>query len=123
MNSVTVEEISRYAAGGSAPLEAMTCPERCLFYTLKDLYALHRENRLTKAEGEKRKQEALTQYRKDCDDYAEIKKILRYHSALWKGIELAATKYSKEPSIENADAFMEAVYGVKRKQTPEEAGQ
>ena len=115
-----IEEISRYALSGDLPDKYMTCPERCLFYSLRDLYALHKEKRITKAEGENRKEKLLKQYEKDCEELNYSKMFLQYQGKFWKGIENAAMRYRKNPTVENADAFIEAVYGVGKVPTLEE---
>ena len=36
-------------------------------------------------------------------------------SDMWKRIEAASTTYRQDPSVEKADALLEAIYQVKRK--------
>jgi hypothetical protein len=115
---MTIEEISKYASTGNMP-DQMTCPERCLFYSLRDLYAMHKENRITRTQGEKMKQEIVKRYMDDVRVYGFADKYIKHNARLWKEIEEAGSKYRKEPSIENADAFLEAVYGVGRLKTEE----
>ena len=40
---------------------------------------------------------------------------MAYHARLWKEIEAAGGRYWEERTLENADAFVEAVYGVRVK--------
>ena len=35
---------------------------------------------------------------------------------MWREIEAATSRYNKEPSIENADAVIKALYRVERKE-------
>ena len=113
---ITIEEISKCASTGQMPDAEMNCAEKCLFYGLRDLYAMHKENRITRAMGEQEKEKLLKQFKKDSEELAYSKAFLQYHAKFWKEIEEAGTKYATEPSIENADAFMKAVYGVGRKE-------
>ena len=115
MRGMTVDEISRYAASGKMPEEKTNCADRCLYYALRDLYAKHRENQITKEDGEKLKRKALNEYQKDCEELNYSGNFLMREAEMWKRIEFAAIKYRKEPSIENADLFLEAVYGCGRK--------
>ena len=94
----------------------MDCPERCLFYSLRDIYSENKAGHITKDEGKKRKQEAIGQYQRDCTEFFRGKHILEHHARMWAAIELAGNNYRKEPTIEHADAFITAVYGVGRKQ-------
>lgn len=111
---MTIEEISKYASTGTRPGKAMNCAERCLFYELKEIYSEYRDNRITRAMGDQRKQEAVKQYQKDMEELAFARKFLQHQGKMWSAIEKAGTDYRKEPSIEHADAFIEAVYGVGR---------
>ena len=65
---MTIEEISKYASTGTRPGKAMNCAERCLFYELKEIYSEYRDNRITRAMGDQRKQEAVKQYQKDMEE-------------------------------------------------------
>lgn len=112
---MTVEEISRYASSGVMPDKEMNCAERCFFYGMRDLYAKHKENRITRAMGEQEKEKLLKVFKKDSEELEFSKKFLRYQADFWKRIEEAGEKYGTEPTIENADAFMKAVYGAERK--------
>lgn len=112
---MTTEEISKFARTGSLPRESqLTCPERCLYFTLVNLYAEYKERKITAEQGEKEKKAAIMQYQRDTADYLRHRNLIQHYSRLWRNIELAASAYSKEPSIEHADAFLEAVYGVER---------
>ena len=113
---MTISEISKCAAGGILPEAPMDCPERCLFYSLRDIYSENKAGHITKDEGKKRKQEAIGQYQRDCTEFFRGKHILEHHARMWAAIELAGNNYRKEPTIEHADAFITAVYGVGRKQ-------
>ena len=117
---MTAEEIGRFAAAGKMPDVKMTCPEKCLFYELRDLYAMHKENRLTKADGERMKNESLKEFKKNVEELNCSKALLRHEANMWQKIEMTAMAYRKEPTIEHADAFIEAVYGVGRRKLPQE---
>ena len=57
---MTTEEISKLARTGSLPQESMlTCPERCLYFTLVNLYAEYRDKKITAEQGEQEKKAAI----------------------------------------------------------------
>ena len=112
---MTGEEISKYAASGKLPEIEMNCAERALYWELKDSYGRYRAGEITRSEGENQKKEALKRFKADNDVLMYAKKIVGYHSRMWKEIECAADEYRKNPSIESADQFVRAVYGVDRK--------
>ena len=116
---ITIEEISKYAYNGYLPDEEMNCAERCLFYSLRDLYAAHKENRITRPMAEQEKEKLIKQFKKDQEELSYSMMFLQYQGKFWKEIEAAGTRYKTEPTIENADAFVKAVYGVGRKETSE----
>lgn len=112
---MTVEEISKLASRDTTPSDEMPCPERCLFYELRDIYKLHREGQIARTDAEKRKQKALRRFEQERNEFTKGKEILRLHAEMWRKIEATANAYRKEPTIEHADAFLEAVYGCGRK--------
>ena len=108
------KEIAAMAARNPSVEErSLSCPERCFFYAMKELYQAFRENKITKEQGEEMRQAAEKQFNADCAEYAAAKKILLHHSKMWKGIEQAGSAYRNNRTIENADAFIGAVYGMK----------
>ena len=112
---MTGEEICKYAASGVMP-EGMNCAERSLYWEVKDSYRSFRAGEITKTEGEKQKKDALQRFKVDSDVLTYAKKIVEFNGKMWKEIEIAGSAYRLEPSIEKADAFIEAVYGVKRRE-------
>lgn len=111
------EDIIEYAARCIVPDQEMTCPERALFYTLKDIYEDFRKGVLSKERGETLKNRALRQFDLDKGAFDSAFRILRDNAELWKSIELEGNHYRLERTLENADAFVEAVYKVRMKQT------
>lgn len=97
----------------------MTCPERALYYALKDVYDNYRKGILNKAQGEAQKNKAIRQFDLDTGAFTSAMKILRDNAELWRRIELAGNRYRLERTLDNADAFIEAVYSVKVKQMEE----
>ena len=82
---------------------------------LKNLYNQFREKKITAEQGDKEKKAALMQFQRDIFEYQRDKELIQHHASLWREIELTGSAYRKEPSIEHADAFLAAVYGVKQK--------
>ena len=100
---------------GQLPAEELLCPERALFYSLKDIYDNYRKGLISKAQGESQKNKALRQFDLDMGSYTSAMKILRDNAEMWKRIELAGNHYRLDRTLENADAFIEAVYNTKLK--------
>ena len=52
----------------------------------------------------------------DCREREQAFARQKRQLDFWQNIERAANAYRREPSIENADRLLEAVYGVGRKE-------
>lgn len=111
---MTEDTIIRAASRGEMPNESMTCPELCLYYAMNDLYKRFNLGTITKADGEKMKTSAIKQYNKDVEEYGALKNELRRIGNFFRDIEFAGSNYRLNPTIENADAFLESVYGCGR---------
>ncbi|MBR4874129.1 MAG: hypothetical protein IKV50_09140 [Clostridia bacterium] len=106
-----IEEISQYAAHEEMPPEA-NARERLLWYTLRDVYRDFRTGMSTKEQGELRKKQAIKEFEEETAYLERARKYMMANANLWIRIESAARAYRENKTIENADAFLEAVYGV-----------
>lgn len=111
---MTKDEISRYAFMNDMPDKPMTCPERCLWYALRDVYRRFSNGDITKEKGDSEKNRALRQFDQDRMKLDLAEKIIQRDSAMWAEIEIAGYTFQMDRTLENADAFISAVYGVKR---------
>ena len=110
------EKIMVLAAKDSLPSEKLSLAESLLWYRLRDLYQGHAKGAISKEKAAEEKKKVLKQYNSDCQKEADVARYFDYHAALYKSIESAATAYKENKTIENADKFVEAVYGVKMKE-------
>lgn len=99
------------------PAESWKVPEIVLWYAFRELYRDYREGKTRKAEAEKAKAEIIKRYQVQKTEYDTMKNIVRHQAEMWNRIEIAGSRYGTERTIENADAFFEAVYDVKLKET------
>lgn len=112
-DKMTVDDIVREAAYGNKPSDGMSCPDRALFYELRDIYRDFRSGRITRDEGERRKKDALYRHTKDTQELDRAKVIVQNHADMWRRIEWAAKVFHDLPNLESAKAFVEAVYNCK----------
>ena len=61
------------------------------------------------------KKRATRQYERDSSSLIAAERLLSHNAAMWAEIELAGSAYMMDRTIENADRFINAVYGVKHK--------
>lgn len=109
---MTVETISQYAAQDLLPPGDITLPEKLLWYELRDIYRGFKSGTVTKEEGQIKKNQAIGNYNRNNKDLEHTAKIIKANAGMWMLIEQTARAYKDNKTIENADAFMEAVYGV-----------
>lgn len=93
-----------------APVE-----ERAFYNRLRLLYVMFKDGAISAADGKQHKTQALLQFRQDVANRESVKKDSSRLPAFWKRIELATSAYCREPTIENADKIISALYGMDRK--------
>lgn len=112
---MTKEDISKYAYMNELPDASLSCPERCLWYALRDVYRRFQSGDLTKVQSIAEKTKAIRQFELDCKVLHLADRIVTRNAAMWAEIELAGSMYRLDRTLENADAFINAVYNVKMK--------
>jgi hypothetical protein len=113
---MTAEEISKLAGSGKRPSSEMDWVEKCLYWELRDTYARFKSGEITRSEGENLKREIVKRFEEESRELVFLKRLAKRNSEMWKEIEAATSLYNKEPSIENADAVIKALYRVGRKE-------
>ena len=83
---------------------------------LCDLYAVYRAGRLSKDAAAREKAALLRELTRAREREELRDRIERKTAAMWKAIEAAGNRYGIERTLENADAFVEAVYGARLKE-------
>lgn len=106
------EKIIEFAAQNISPEGNLNCAEWRLFYVARDIYRDYYRGKITLQLGEEKKNRALRQFELDKNELLSAKAILLQNAEMWREIELAGSRYRTERTLENADAFIEAVYGV-----------
>ena len=110
------EEIGKSAANGIFPDGKMDIADRCLFFEVKDVYRRYKDGEISREDGERLKKEAVKRYREEKKKIEYVDRTYKFHSRMWVEVEGAANNYMTNPSIENADVFVRAVYGAGRKE-------
>lgn len=108
------------AMGGEELPEGLSLPDQMAYISLRGLYRQYRSGVLDRetAAAEKRK---IVKAARDAETMEAFRdKLARSTVTLWKEIEAAGNAYAREPTLETADAFYQAVYRVRRKAGVEE---
>ena len=113
----TVNEI-KLAAYNWAELPPMNIPlhDRFLWLALANVYKRFRDKELTKEHGEQLKADIMAAYNRDKAQADLQCKIIQARAKMWGQIEVAGNRYGTERTLEAADEFYKAVYGLKPKQ-------
>lgn len=109
---MTLQDLKLAAYNGITPPEPLSCPERAFFLQAKEIYAQYHDKRITQAESAEAMRQAIQDYNRDMTERQNGIDALQRIADLYKQIELAATAYAKDRTLENADKLLEAIYGV-----------
>ena len=110
---MTIDELSELAAKNERP-DGAEPHDLLAWYELRDLYREYRAGRISKDQGGREKVRIIFDRQKYAEQNDTAEKDLQSRAAFWKAIENAATEYNLNPTIENADKFVKAVYGTNR---------
>lgn len=106
----------REASRGDPMPEGLTTVEQAVYQGMRYLYAVYRAGRLSKDAAAREKAALLRELTRAREREELRDRIERKTAAMWKAIEAAANRYGTERTLENADAFVEAVYGARLKE-------
>ena len=109
---MTLQDLKLAAYNGITPPEPLSCPERAFFLQAKEIYAQYHDKRITQSESTEAMRQAIQDYKRDMQERQNGIDALYRIADLYKQIELAATAYAKDRTLENADELWETVYGV-----------
>ena len=105
-----MEELSfeRAAMKGEELPAGLKLTEQKAFYCLRLLYSDYHAEKITREQAAAEKQKIIFQMQEEIKTDEMNIRI----SQLWKRIETAAGQYADNPSIEAAERFYAAVYGL-----------
>lgn len=106
-------QYEREAARGDPMPEGLTMTEQATYQGMRYLYAVYRAGRLTKEAAAREKAAMLRELNRSREREDLRERLEKKTAAMWKAVEAAGNRYGTERTLENADAFVEAVYGVR----------
>ena len=112
---MTEREIILLTAKSDSLPQNAEVEERALHSRIRLLYRMFQDGIISAKEGEDLKRDAITKYHQYISERESIKKLQQNNVNLWRRIELATSAYCREPTIENADKIISALYGMDRK--------
>ena len=99
------------------PAESWKAPEIVLWYAFRELYRDYRARKIAEDKAKSIKSEIIKRYHVQKTEYETMQNIVLRQAEMWQKIEIAGSRYRLDRKLENADAFIEAVYGVQIKRT------
>lgn len=105
------DQLEELAMRNAAMPDGLSSADQLLFLKFRLLYQTAALGSITPEQGHREKLAILDRYRLDCFD----EKCWRHTRQLWKNIEAVGSAYALDRTVENADRFHEAVYGMKPK--------
>ena len=109
---MTLQDLKLAAYNGIKPPEPLSCPERAFFLQAKEIYAQYHDKRITQSESAEAMRKAIQDYKRDMVERQNGIDALHRIADLYKEVELVATAYAKDRTLENADKLWETVYRV-----------
>ena len=110
---MTADQISQFAAKNEMPEDGMTYVDWLLWYMLRDIYRDFKAGRLDAEKGAERKKHSLSIWEKETFRVRQLNELADGAGKLWKRVEMAANAYQTNRNLQNADAMIEAIYGIK----------
>lgn len=104
-------EIIRAAYNGTIP-DGMRMPEKLLYERAKNICMRYGLGILSAADATQLKTEILREYRGDQVQYDNLIDSQMRQAKLWKDIELTATAYINEHSLDAADKLIKRLYNL-----------
>lgn len=93
----------------------MTMPERAYYNEMWKIYRLYADGSLTHDIAESLSKEAAKQFRIDVTNYINGIEANQRIGRLYRDVELVASAYAKDRTIENADRLYYTIYGLEVK--------
>lgn len=108
---MTADQIEDLALKGVGLPDGLNAAEQLLFLQFRYLYRYARLVEMQRDQGRREKASILKEFQRRSFDVKHMDKTRE----MWQAIEAAGNRYGTERTLENADAFVKAVYGVKLK--------
>lgn len=105
--------------GGPMPA-GLRLYEQAAFQALRYLYDMYRRKAISREEAAREKKLIWFQYNRARADFEASRRNILSTARMWKEIEAAGSRFGRERTLENAEAFVRAVYGCGLKETKTE---
>lgn len=101
----------RAAMHGEPMPEELRLHEQAAYQAMRHLYAVYQQGGISREAAAREKRLIYAAFEKERMAFENSREAFRVHAELWKNIEAAGNRFGRERTIENAEAFVAAVYG------------
>ncbi len=112
VNTMNKFEYEQEAARGDPMPAGLSLAEQSAYQAMRSLYALYKRGNISKEAAAKEKAAILGSFWKAKEQEDFMQRILEDNARMWKEIEAAGNRFGRERTVEAAEAFHKAVYGV-----------
>ena len=105
---MTADELEDLAFQNRGMPKGLNAAEQMMFQSFRRLYAYAKLVQMPPEQGKSEKMEILREF----DQRSFQLKRMEHNVKLWKEIDAAASRFAKERTVESAEDFVKAVYGV-----------
>ncbi len=109
-------EYEREAARGDPMPDGLSLVDQLGYQAIRHLYANYRKGAVGREQAANEKAAILAQMREAKEAEILQKRITENHAKMWKNIEAAAKRFADERTVDAAEGFFKAVYGVGMKE-------
>ena len=110
---MTLEQLEDMAFHGNPMPDLRSQADTLLFLSFRNLYDFAKRAGMSPEQGKREKSQIVEAHR--INKFLE--EMQESTNQMWKRIELAATEYRKNPSVQTADVLMEAIFRTDRKES------
>lgn len=110
----------RDAMRGDAMPEGLPLYDQAAYQAMRYLYALYRRGEIPREDAAAEKGRIRGEYETRKKQFQAVREGQTERAQFWKTIEAAANRFGRERTLENAEAFLEAVYqvGLRNRRNP-----
>ena len=101
----------RAAMRGDPMPEGLRIYEQAAYQALRYLYAMYHRKAISREDAAREKKLIRVQYDRAKADFETNQSNLLAHAGTWRKTEEPANRFGQERTLDNAEAFVRAVYG------------
>ena len=107
-----ITELERVAMKNDPMPDGLNFQDQVLYQGLRYLYRQFKSGAISREQGAKEKKAMLLEHGKITQEVNYISRYSKYYANIYATLEQSSNAYTKERTLEHADAMYEALYHV-----------